>query len=412
MGNWWLFFNIISIIVLAFYSMLEMAIVSFNKVRLQYYVSKGSKRAKWINHLLHTPSRLFGTTLIGVNVAMIVGSECSREFHASIVLDPNLAPLTQVFIVIVFGELAPMFAARHYPEHVSMLGIPIVYASSKLMAPVVWTLGKISEMTLYLIGKNEANPNIFLSEEELIKILEEQDEEHPHETDSEEVTIIASNIFRLRDKDIGMIMTPLSSVPMLPSDSTIIQMKNILRRTKVEYVPIYHKHHQNIISIARPRDLLRSKETQRIRECARHPWFITQSSRLADILKQFRHNKENVAIVLNQEGNAIGLVTLDSLLEEIFGKGDVREKVVEPDSKVVVLKDRTFQGEMLISEFNRKFDVELEADPESDLSDAIVNVLGHPPEAGDQVVIGGFEMIVKETTLTGVKSVTVNSKVH
>ncbi len=116
--------NFLSIIMLAFYSMTEMACVSFNKVRLQYYVSKGMKRAIWLNALLQHPSRLFGTTLIGVNIAMFFGSEFSRQFYSSIGLNPDWSPLTQVILVVIFGELAPMFAARRYPEHVSILGIP------------------------------------------------------------------------------------------------------------------------------------------------------------------------------------------------------------------------------------------------------------------------------------------------
>jgi len=410
MANWWLALNIISIIVLAFYSMLEMAIVSFNKVRLQYYVSKGSKRAIWLNHLLHTPSRLFGTTLIGVNVAMFVGSECAREFHIAIGLDPNLAPLSQVFLVIILGELAPMFAARHYPEHVAMLGIPIVYASSKIMAPLVWILGKVSTLTLSLIGRKTAESNIFLSQDELIKILEEQDEEIPHEVDSEDASIIASNIFRLRDKNVGNIMQPLASIPMLPSDATIIQMKNLLRRTQVEYVPIYHRQHHNIIGVALPRDLLRSPETKRIGDCSRPPWFITQTSQLGDIIRQFRNNKENVAIILNQQGNAIGLITLDSLLEEVFGKSEQQENVSKGAGSSMMLKDKTFPGDTVVQEFNRKYKVNLGVDPELTLSDVVTGILGHPPESGDQIILGNFDITVKEATLVGVKSLSISSK--
>ena len=120
----WLLFNILSIVFLAFFSMAEMACISFNKIRMQFYVAQGSKRAKWLYALMQNPSRLFGTTLIGVNIATFVGSECARQFHSAIGLDPDLAPLSQVIIVIIFGELAPQFAARSYPENVAMLGAP------------------------------------------------------------------------------------------------------------------------------------------------------------------------------------------------------------------------------------------------------------------------------------------------
>ena len=101
--------------------MIEMACVSFNKVRLEYYVSKGKKRALWLSFLLHHPAYLFGTTLIGVNVALIIGSECARRFYAALGLNPDLAALTQILLVLIFAEISPMFAGRRYAEHVASL---------------------------------------------------------------------------------------------------------------------------------------------------------------------------------------------------------------------------------------------------------------------------------------------------
>jgi magnesium and cobalt exporter, CNNM family len=410
MATTWLLLNLLSIIILAFYSMLEMACVSFNKVRLQYYVNKGSKRAEWLNYLLHSPSRLFGTTLLGVNVAMFVGSECAREFHIAVGLDPNLAPLTQVFIVIIFGELAPMFAARHYPEHVAMLGAPIVYFSAKLMAPIVWVLGKISSFSLYLFGDKDADSNMYLSQEELIKILEDIDEDHHSEGDPEDINAIASNIFRLRDRTVEQIMTPLSIIPMLPSNATIIQMKNMLRRTEVEYLPIYHQRYSNIVGIAQPRDLLRITDTKRVRNFARPPWFITEAISLHEILKQFRVNRESVAVILNDLGAAIGIVTLDSALQEVFGKGD--KEIELDDSHSVFLDDRTFSGTLTVKDFNDEFGVDLGFDIDLTLSEMVIEVLGHPPKVGDQVKIANFEINVKEVTLLTVKSLSISSKVR
>lgn len=412
METTWLALNLLSIVILAFYSMLEMACVSFNKVRLQYYLTKGSKRAEWLNYLLHTPSRLFGTTLIGVNVAMFVGSECSRRFHIALGLDPNLAPITQVFVVIIFGELAPMFAARHYPEHVAMLGVPLVYYSAKLMAPLVWILGKISSFFLMLGGKKHSESTPFISKEELIKILEDIDDEHPSDGDREDVNVIASNIFLLRDKTVDEAMTPLTAIPMLPSNATILQMKNMLRKTGEECLPIYHRRHSNIIAIAHPRDMLRSNDSDRVKLSARPPWFITEKSSLLEILKQFRVNRESVAVVLDDSGAAIGIVSLDAMLEEVFGKSAEAEGSDTQASSPIFLDDRTFLGSQTVKEFNKELGVELGADESLTLSNLIIETLGHPPQAGDHLLIGNFEMTVKEVTLLSVKSVSISSIVR
>ncbi|NRA89902.1 MAG: DUF21 domain-containing protein [Simkaniaceae bacterium] len=154
MADWtfFLLLVVVSLIIQGFYSMLEMASVSFNHVRLQFYVSQGSRRAKWLSYLLKNPTRLFGTTLIGVNTAMQFGSECARRFYSSLELSPDWAPITQIFVVLIFAELSPMFAARRYAENVCMLGIPILYFTSFILRPIVFVLDLICRFVNFLFG--------------------------------------------------------------------------------------------------------------------------------------------------------------------------------------------------------------------------------------------------------------------
>lgn len=409
----WLLFNIVSIIVLGFYSMLEMAAVSVNKVRLQYWVSKGSQRAQWLTTLLQNPSQLFGTTLIGVNVATVVGAECSREFYAAIGLNPSLAPLTQVIIVVIFGELAPMFAARHYPEHVANLGIPIIYASSKLLYPVIWILGKLSRATMWLLRKEVAESDVFLSEEELEKILELRDEEAHGDGDSEDLRAIASNIFRLKGKDVSFVMSPLTAIPTLPSNAIVKEMIPLLKNNPTEAIPIYYKELHNIVGIARPRDLIRAPETRRIRDYTKSPWFVTEHTPLSKLLLQFRRTKEDIAVVVDRNGRGTGIVTLAAVLEEIFGKEEEFSSSAEKDiHSYTLLKDKTFLATMTVAEFNRQCEEPLKGDEGITLSTLVTETLGHPPEVGDSVTIGSYELTVKETSFLEVKTLTITTRPH
>lgn len=407
---WWLSLNILSIVILSFYSMMEMACVSFNKVRLQYYLSKGQKRAIWLNFLLHNPARLFGTTLIGVNVALMVGSECAREFHIAIGVNPDLAPLSQVFIVLIFGELAPMFAARHYTEHVAMMGVPLVYASAKVMAPIIWVLGLISNFVNRLVGGQEASSNIFISRDELQKILEVQEEEHPTGIGKkEEFNVVVSNIFNLREKDASLIMESLESVQMLPANSPVLQYRKVVLTTNQPYIPLYHQIRENIVGIVTPREVIKAPDHKRLRDFAKSPWFITKEAKVLALLKQFRSNRQKMAIVLDDKGKAIGIVTLDDILEEVFGKTIISKEGVR--KKKMFLIERSFPGDLKVSDFNKQFDANLPIEEGETLADLIVNRLGHNPEVGDSVYIEPFELIVKETTLLEVKTVIIKSRV-
>jgi len=405
----WLSLNLLSIVILGFYSMLEMACVSFNRVRLHYYVSKGDSKALLLNELLHNPSRLFGTTLIMVNVAMFFGSECSREFHIAIGINPDLAPLTQVILVVIFGELAPMFAARSYSENVALLGVPVIYASSKLMAPILFILEGINKLCSKIISSNENGSAYFLTQEELLKILEEQEKDQLYATDTEQFNAITSNIFSLRKREVGQVMTALSKIPTVPSGTTIAQAKEIFKNTGANYLPIYHNNKTNIIAIAFPRDLLRANDKDKARQFSRIPWFVTQSTKIPQILQQFRSNTQEVAIILNPHGQAVGIINRDEIIDEIF------EKIEDSSKKVkqhVAIINRTLPGTMLVGEFNDQFNVILDEERELTLGQLIERELGYRPDENEAIYIEHFELTVKEISLSGIKTIGITTKIE
>lgn len=401
----WLLLNLISVMVLSFFSMVEMACVSINRVRLQYYVSKGIKQAIWLNYLLHNPSRLFGTTLIGVNVALVIGSECSREFHQAIGVSPDLAPFSQVILVVIFGELAPMFAARRYPENVAMLGVPIVYGLAKLMTPLLWTLHMVSKFFNFFLGGKNDDAQLFLSQEELFKILEEQDEDKPFGSETEEFNAIATNILSLYKKDARQIMTSIKEVPLIPSNFNIAQTRHLFQKINTDYIPMYHKETRNIVGIVFPRDLIRIPDARRTRDFVRPPWFITEHTKIDQILQQFRHNNARVAIVLDDKGLAVGILKLDDIVEEIFG--NVLHTPSKDAEELVI--DRNFSGEMTVGEFNKQFNVVLDSRTELTLSELVSDVLGHHPDPGESIYLEPFELTVEETTLLDVKTINIST---
>jgi putative hemolysin len=186
--NKYLLLTLLALFFQGLFAFFEMACVSFNRVRLQYYVSIRSKRAIWLSYLLKRPSRLFGTTLIGITTSLVIGSECSRLFFASMGLNPDLAPLTQVPMVVIFAELSPLFAARRHPEQAAMALVPFMICIAKLLTPITWTLDACSNFIHRLMGKEVESP-LFLSREEVRAAFEEE---------SNEFQQTCSQIFKIR----------------------------------------------------------------------------------------------------------------------------------------------------------------------------------------------------------------------
>lgn len=403
MDSSWKFFLLlilICLVVQGFFAMVEMACVSFNKVRLQYYVSKDNKRAIWINKLLQSPARFFGTCLICINAALQLGSECSRRFYEALGYSPDYAPLTQVFIVLIFAEIAPLFAGRRYAESAAMLGIPIVYATSVILTPVVWLFDKLCKSIHYVIGSSE-HAGIYLNREELQKILEEKEGEFD---------TIVSNIFSLKTKTAKELMRPLSAIQLVPSFYTVAEMRRLLTTTYSPFVPMYHKDPKNIVAIAYPRDLLRQSENKKVREYAKSPWFITEKESIIVILKQFQRNNQSIAIVLNEAGHATGILTLDEIVDDIFGQSDNWMSLGDfaPRMHHIVV-DRAFPGDTKIQDFNAEYHVHLDAQGTETLEELVTKTLGHAPAAGESIRIDQFELVVEETSFLGAKTITVRT---
>lgn len=394
-------FTLLSIAVQGLFALFEMAAVSFNKMRLQYYVSLGRRRAMWLDYLLQRPSRLFGTTLIGINAALQIGSECSRRFYESIHLDPDWAPITQVIVVVIFAELAPMFAARRHPEQVALTLVPLMALLARILQPIIWGFDQLAWLMHRWMGKAQ-EASSFFSREEIKMAFEEREE------GEDELNALVRQIFQTKSRTAGQIMTPIEKVNMAPSSATLAEVRHLLSVRYAPILPIYHRHPHNIVAIAHMSDLLRLDDDQKkVLETARSPWFVMKDTSTLEILNQFRRNNQSVAVILDLTGQACGLLTLDQIVSQIFGEEAKEESESEEEPPLYI--ERTLPADMPLEEFNRQFQADLPHDPGDTLADLIAKELDHPPAKGETIKIGSFAFEVTELTLTGIKTLSVQS---
>ncbi len=400
MSDWvgFLLLTLFAVATQGLFALFEMASVSFNRVRLQYYVSLGSKRAIWLKYLLERPSRLFGTTIIGINFALQIGSESSRRFYESIHLDPDWAPLSQVFLAVVIGELSPMFAGRRHPEQIAMALSPLMVLITRILSPVIWAFEAFSHLVHRLFGKMPES-SLYLSREEVKVAFEDRGERE------NEFNTMVSRVFKIKSLRASEVMMPLSTVSMVPSSAFISDVKRQMADRYVPLLPIYHRTANNIVAIIYIRDLLNKPDQTLVIELSRPPWFITQDASVIQILDQFRRNNQSLAIVLNPLGQASGIITLDQILDQILGEEKLAESI-EPRMYI----ERTLLGTMEVAEFNAQFQANLPYTSGDTLNDLIVEELGHPPVKGEVIHIGEYVFTVLEPTLRGVKSISVHSE--
>ncbi len=394
-----LLFGLIALVIQAVISLFEMASVSFSKVRLHYYVSLNHRRAIWLQYLLERPSRLFGTTLIGITAALQFGSEFARRWYEAMGWNPELAPISQILIVVIFGELAPMFAGRRHPERIAMALVPYMIFLTYLLSPLIWAFDSLSNIIHRWMGTKKEIP-LYLSREEVQAAFEEQEDKE------EEWGRVVNSIFRLKQLTVKDVMTPLASLFMLPLDATIGDVRNAMRHMSQAVLPLYHHARYRISGIVEVRDLIGLEDGQKVFDQAAAPWFIMQESSLLDILEQFRKNHEGAAVVLTPAGQASGMITLDQLLTQIFG---IETEGAVPPAQRQLMVEKTVSGAMVLREFNQTFQADLKGDGEETLSHWILAHVEHPPVKGEEISIDPFVFTVLEITFTGIKTLTVSN---
>ena len=388
-----------ALILQAFFSMTEMSIVSFNKVRLQYYVGQGSKRAKWLSKMLKNPARLFGTTLIGVNLMLQFSSECARRFYFDIGVSPDWSALSQTILILIFAELSPLFAARRYAEHVAMLVAPIIYVLSIIMTPIIVVFNALCYCVNRMLGIKAPSYD-YLTREELQRAIEEREEN----VLTGQFDQVAENIFQLKGKKASDLMVPVAQAAMIPSGMKVSELKTFLQEELHQYLPIYHKREGNIVGVAYPRDLIRANAEEKVRDHARAPWLIAEDSLIGDVLSQFRQNAQSVAIVLDDFGHACGILYLDDIVEDLFGYK--RQKKTE---RPKVHIDRAFSSKAKVSDINKKLKISLDTDGIETLEDLMIKHLGHRPMQGESITLEGLTLTMLDTGLLRGKRIRVRS---
>lgn len=392
----WLGVNLLCIFVQGFFSMMEMACISFNRVRLQYYLTKSNKKASYINFLIRRPYRLFGTVMLGVNIALQIGSESSRTCYKLLGISPEYAPATQIILVVIFAELIPLAISRKIPEKIALKGAPILYFAHYLFYPLIQCVGGITNMIYFILNIKEETLHSTLSRDELQKTLETHHEEH-------DFNVIATNIFSLSATSVEQVCQYLDQIPILSATVSVRDVCQLVRRHRLDFVPVYHKVKKNVVGIAFPKNLINRNPSDPVVPYLSSPWFITAKSKLIHAIQEFRKNSSNVAIVLNNNGEPMGVLGLHTVFKTLFNTRNIAQLKPKPTSLI----ERTFSGNTPLSEIENELDIIFMDNDCTTIEQLMLKLLDTPPEVGASIIINDLLLEVKEISLYGIKTVAI-----
>lgn len=384
---------------MAFYSMEEMAAISCNRIKLEFYAVEGKSWAIWLEEFLKNPTRLFTTTLIGVNIALMVSSEAMRRLFESIDINPNFSPFIHIPFVLLVGELVPMFAARTYSEHVARLGMPLLWASSKLFYPVTVCV----EAFFKRLPKSSETPSAHdeksVSLDDLKVLLEEHRKGYSVESELE-LEEILKNILSLRTRSLDALMQPIASVESISANTSIKYLRETFEKDARDFIVLWHRTPQKILGVVTPKDLISASDNKKAREFMNRVVFVSHNTSCLELLRLLQDEECTYGMVLGATGHVIGILSIYAIFFHLFQT---------KEDPATLFLEKTIPADTNVLEFCKAYNLQIDAEPSETFLELIDNILMRTPCVGDTITFDDFVIIVKETTLFKVKTILIRS---
>lgn len=409
------------------FAMSEIAVVSSRKVRLQQWADDGHKGAQAALQLAEEPTRFLSTVQIGItSISILSGvygeealSEHLREWlNTYPVLAPHSHALSVVLMVLfittlslVLGELVPKRLAMHNPERIAAtLSRPMLWLS-RLSAPLVKLLSRVTDRLLYLIGVRQSNEPSITEEE--IKVLIEQGTDEGVFDQVEQALV--KNIFQLDDRKVASIMTPRKEIMSIDIEDSQEKNCNLLRSCSYARFPVCKGSMEHIIGVLNTKrmlDRLLSGQPIDFTADLRPPLYVPATISLMQLLAQFKAARTHLGLVVDEYGELEGLVTINDVMEAIVG--DMPASTLEEDDEIVQRDDGSWLVDGLISLVHFKEFFKLEALLPGEetgnihtLGGIIMYQLGRVPVVTDRLEWNGFTFEVMDMDKTRVDKVMV-----
>ncbi len=380
----------------AFFSSAETSLLSLNSIRLNHKAKKGSKKAKLLLSILKNPYEFFATILIGNNIVNIAAASISTIFFTKIFVNDERMILisSTVFttlIILLFAEIIPKsYAFRHGDKLSSIYALPIRFFSI-VFYPFAKFFAVLSSL---LMGERRKKKKLSaLTTAEIKHFLASEVQFFKHNPDHLKMV---NEILNNENRDIKSIMTPRMDIVGIDISTSIAAFKKIVIDRAISKVPLYIKNLDNIVGVIylkRVFPALLSRQSSKIKltDLAEKPFFISEFSSINYVLKEFRENKQDFAVVLDEYGTTIGILTLNDIFREILGEFNIGK------SSIAKIERGTYmiKGELPVAEVNDQLDIEL---PEkkyfTTMSGLFIYHYGKMPKTGSRVSLEGWDLRV------------------
>ncbi len=326
---------LVCILLSMYFSSTETAFNAASRIRLKSKADEGSKRAALVLKLLDRYDAMLTTILIGNNIVNIACTSLATLLFVQLLKDENLGATVSTVVVtvvlLIFGEISPKTIARKNPERVAMLSAPFLQVLMTVLSPVGFLFGVWQDL-LNRVFKSSDDTGI--TEQELLTIVDEA--EQGDGIDADEAELIRSAI-EFNELEVRDIFTPRIDIEAIRADMTKEEVAEIFSSSGYSRLPVYEDSIDNIIGILYLKDFYNTafRRKTEISDIIKPVIYVPKSKKISDLRKELQEQQLHIAVVMDEFGCTVGIVTLEDILEELVGEiWDEHDEVIREISRI------------------------------------------------------------------------------
>lgn len=387
---------VICLIMSAYFSATETAFSCANKTRLRALAEKGNKKAELAVKLADKYDRLISTILIGNNIVNILLASLgtivfTRHFGED--LGATISTVVITIAVLIFGEITPKSIANDFPEKFAMFSAPLIRSLIWILMPISFIFSLWKKLVNLIVRVKEDDDN--MAQEELLMMVDEAEQEGDIDTDEGDLLRNAIEFSDLKAEDI---LTHRVDLEALPIDSKKSEVAQMFTRTRFSRIPVYEDNIDNIVGVIHQKDFYVGSgvTTEALKDIISPVLFVHQSEMADDLLKKLQKEKSHIAVVVDEYGGTLGIVTMEDILEQLVGDiWDEHDEVVE-EFKELDENNFIIDCNMNLDDFCEEFDIETESDSVS-VGGWVAEQIGNIPDVNDSFTYENLVVTVTET---------------
>lgn len=387
----------------AFFSGAEIAMVSADRLRLSALSERGHSGAALALSLLEQEHRLVGTCLIGTNLSIVSSSTVATSLLVGVFhLPPWSTPFLFAPLVLILGEALPKTVFQHHGTVLApILSFPL-YGASILMTPFLWVISGWSTALQWLVGEDAAPT---MTREELVELLDPETRTEIDPADRE----VIRGLLSLAETRVEACMTPLIAVHAIDATSSVNAAMEMVARTRHSRLPVFQSRIDHVVGVVHQNDLLflpQDRHLDQVGSHARSVRFVPENMRADDLFRAMRESADPFAIVVDEYGGCIGLVTIEDLLEELVG--DIEDERERRSPSI-----RRHENSWLVPAQTELEDLErvLQTDlPDGDyetVAGLVLELAGRIPAAREVFDLEGWQITVEDADERAIRMVSV-----